>query len=514
MNLKRGGYKVEKELYNSATERFLAGFRWIAIIICAIWINWSGIPQKYDFNLYIANAIAFFGLIFIFLLSIATKNLEIHNSKTAYKISRLGIVFDVVAISLIVGYASPAINPLFDFYYLIVIHAGVYWKKRGSVLTAISITLVYLACIYFNSSGLNENIYMNIGLKISILFTIAYMGGGIAEFEYNAKQELHEKGEVESVLNRLRNILDNIVAISLDLEKYSSNVFEYSKDSSRAAQKVLQENRAIEEEALTHMSSIRNLSETITKTGGAIENLSSITNKLTENSDKISTRAQDGESLIDNVVNQVRNLEKTIRNTTNIIEKLNLMSDTIGNIGSVIRNITDQTNLLSLNAAIEAARAGEEGKGFAVVAQEVRKLAEQSKLSANDIVNMIKNIQESTSDAYKATEDGLKKVNECIDIIDNTGRKFKEIRNSVDDIVSQVHNINITINDIDNETTTILKNTNETVRLSENISTAVKEVAVTSNEQSEIANRLVELSKNLHDMSLNLNELSRIEYDK
>jgi len=96
----------------------------------------------------------------------------------------------------------------------------------------------------------------------------------------------------------------------------------------------------------------------------------------------------------------------------------------------VINDITEQTNLLALNAAIEAARAGEAGRGFAVVADEVRKLAEHSRSATKDIAALIKAIQAETNEAVVVMEEGTKEVESGAGLADQAGRALDAIRTS------------------------------------------------------------------------------------
>jgi len=117
-----------------------------------------------------------------------------------------------------------------------------------------------------------------------------------------------------------------------------------------------------------------------------------------------------GQQAVEEATHKIESLETTITQAADVMQALGKRSDEIGNIVEQISAIAQQTNLLALNAAIGAARAGEHGRGFAVVAEEVRKLAEQSSHSADDIAARISLIQSDTEKAVQAVNDGEKEV--------------------------------------------------------------------------------------------------------
>ena len=120
-------------------------------------------------------------------------------------------------------------------------------------------------------------------------------------------------------------------------------------------------------------------------------------------------------------------IDNTIKQSLEKVKSLDDMALKITEVVTVINEVAEQTNLLALNAAIEAARAGEHGKGFAVVADEVRKLAEQVSLSVNDITTTTEAIQEESSAAVTALEEGYQAVNEGSIQIKTTGETIKNL---------------------------------------------------------------------------------------
>ncbi|MDF0553804.1 methyl-accepting chemotaxis protein [Kamptonema sp. UHCC 0994] len=117
------------------------------------------------------------------------------------------------------------------------------------------------------------------------------------------------------------------------------------------------------------------------------------------------------------------------------IIQLREQTDQIGNISTLVSDLANQTNMLALNAAVEAVRAGEHGKGFAVVAAEIRKLADQSKKSADKINLLVVDIQRAINSTVIVTDEGTKTVEAGVNIAEETAQAFVSVANAINNVV-------------------------------------------------------------------------------
>ena len=136
-----------------------------------------------------------------------------------------------------------------------------------------------------------------------------------------------------------------------------------------------------------------------------------------------------GSGYVQTSVEQIQNIQTEVNKVATIVHAFNQRSSEISQIVEVINDISDQTNLLALNAAIEAARAGEHGRGFAVVADEVRKLSEQTALATNDIQALIDSSIEDTQQITMEMERSKEAVKQGVSTVNSVGEVFTTILN-------------------------------------------------------------------------------------
>ena len=228
-----------------------------------------------------------------------------------------------------------------------------------------------------------------------------------------------------------------------------------------------------------------------------LELFTSIKNK---NKDMLEESLQEKDT-VKNATKKVNIITEEIEKNIEDVENLNLLSIEIGEFVKKIYAITDQTNLLSLNAAIEAARAGEAGKGFAVVADEIRKLAGNSKNTAEDIENKLIAISDTIKTAVKNSTDSTKKMNEMTYEIGKIENTFEKIMGNLQNVLESLELI---YSDTNKQTSSILElstDSNEVKNVFENISQNIEEINLAMTDTSTSINDLILVSDSLIENS-------------
>jgi methyl-accepting chemotaxis protein len=195
-----------------------------------------------------------------------------------------------------------------------------------------------------------------------------------------------------------------------------------------------------------------------------------------------------GQKVIEENIRVVNQLSTDISEAAGVIQALKKDSEGIGSVLDVIRGVSDQTNLLALNAAIEAARAGEHGRGFAVVADEVRTLASKTQDSTIEIQKMIEKLQHGADSAVAVMDKGLETVRVSVEQTTQTEGNLRVIT----DAVNNIFELNTQIANAVNEQSTVAEEINRNVVTVDNLAQRSDEASTNIAAANEQLNILAE----------------------
>jgi len=209
--------------------------------------------------------------------------------------------------------------------------------------------------------------------------------------------------------------------------------------------------------------------------------------QISVESDRISG---EGATVIQRATDSMTAIANSVRGASEVVNALGHESRAISTIVNVIREIADQTNLLALNAAIEAARAGEQGRGFAVVADEVRKLAERTSSSTQEISELVNRILNGTTNAVASMESGVNKVEEGVSYAVQAGDSIAGIRQSSNQVTAAVSSISNALVEQSEVIVAISHNVEKIAEMSDQNSRLAKESAQYAAELEKLAHTL------------------------
>ncbi len=235
-----------------------------------------------------------------------------------------------------------------------------------------------------------------------------------------AQERLEKSNLLNNLIREINDTSSTLVGASNSLSNIANRSKEYSSEVNHVLLKALEDSKY-------QLESSETSSAAIEETAAAIQNISQNISQVSTFSSGTEMAAQKGNTSISNAINQMGSVSHSVNELATVIQDLESRSIDIGEIIKTISDISEQTNLLALNASIEAARAGEQGRGFAVVAAEVRKLAEKSNSSANEIGTLIKQIQDKSTQAGNSMKQTLIETKEGLMLITDVGDVFKGI---------------------------------------------------------------------------------------
>jgi len=238
-------------------------------------------------------------------------------------------------------------------------------------------------------------------------------------------------------------IADSINYTTDELRKLVSRVIAASKQVTQATSDAGEVTKGLLDAAQKQATEIRDAGGAVELMTKSIQEVDSSAAQSSEVAKRTLEVTEQGARAVQNSVAGMDGIREQIQETSKRIKRLGESSQEIGEIVDLISDITEQTNVLALNAAIQAASAGEAGRGFAVVAEEVQRLAERSGEATKQIGLLVKTIQGDTQDAVAAMEKSTQGVVEGAKLSDEAGKSLQEIEKSTRELTDLVNSISV-----------------------------------------------------------------------
>jgi methyl-accepting chemotaxis protein len=394
--------------------------------------------------------------------------------KTMWVVSVLGIVFSGI------GYATGLINTsekstmtilASDAAVLLLLGvATVVWRLGNSrrytkYVLCMSIALVVFQTQVAQTAGLQASPLWFLPIGLSMLYysvtltastiTVAVILN-ITVFlvsPINVKQNFYSV----MIVNNMMLLIAALVSIAVIIHKKKNilKVISSEQDSSLKSRKMADILDSARETGARINSSLSEIGAAIYQNESSIKQISSFAGDLAqslENASRLSAnigskagelldRTALGHANSQEVIQKIQEIDETATLLNIIVRELDQYSESIGKAVELISSIAEQTNLLALNAAIEAARAGESGRGFAVVAEEVRTLAENTRSSAGEIVELVAKVKGQIEKTVTAVDRQTESVKSGKEKVGQTANDLKETLASIDDIAQQIRTV-------------------------------------------------------------------------
>ena len=243
----------------------------------------------------------------------------------------------------------------------------------------------------------------------------------------NVSLYVHGKDEIAQLSNgfntfvsKTRGVVQNFAGVTVDL----SDMAEHLSINTNKTNKHVDEQR----------SNIQEIAASIEELAASIDEVSHSAQQGAEIANQVDEQSKNGKAEMDHTVQLMNHLSERVEGGSLVIQDLHDEMENIGKILNVIEEITDQTNILAINASIEAQRAGDQGRGFAVVASEVRKLADRTNDSTTEITAIVKNLRTRSDDALQVMKEGresattsMKQANQTSELLNNIATSVSKI---------------------------------------------------------------------------------------
>ncbi|QEL64955.1 putative citrate chemoreceptor protein [Oryzomicrobium terrae] len=328
--------------------------------------------------------------------------------------------------------------------------------------------------------------YLAAGVARAVSESIGEVAAGaqrIASGDLGARVRVRSQDELHAVGNCFNQVAESFAALVQNVQSSAHRLTEAAEGLARSSREI--------------SISTQNQSESASAMAASVEQMSVGVDHISQNADatralsaEAETMSGQGASVVGNVVEGIGAIAEVVHRSSATMADLGRHSESITTIVNTIKEIADQTNLLALNAAIEAARAGEAGRGFAVVADEVRKLAERTASSTQEIATMVGAIQNGVKEAVVGMDEGVARVGDGVRLTHEAGATMTHLQAGAREVAGKVEEITEALREQSAAAQDIARNVERIAQMAEENSAAVAENASTAGELESLAEYL------------------------
>lgn len=365
----------------------------------------------------------------------------------------------------------------------------------GSIIIAVFIS-------YLFAQGITKN-----------LNKLVYALSKIRSGDFTTSIEIRSSDEIGSLatyfketLADLAHLIKNLQRVSSELSYSAESLAATAEETSASADEVAKTVEDIAKGAQDQAGDAEQGAMKAKELSNKFVNLNQNTTDMLSSAKKVMEANQIGFKTLDDLKGKTVKNDQANQRIELVINELNEKTKHIGTILDAISAISVQTNLLALNASIEAARAGEHGRGFAVVAEEIRKLAEESARAADEVRDIVTNIQNDSKKTVDSMSEMKSISKEQTLAVDDVNVSFETISLSINDISMQIDKISDSVTLLNNDKDSIVESIENISAVSEETAAASEEVTASMEQQTIAVEEVAKAAEKLNSIAVELNQ--------